>query len=111
MRRDDAEVDQQGLQQIIRGGRCGRRHGHERAAIELIDEGRPDAEFHALSAHLAAADAATKSTAATIQILGAMGFTSEHDAHLFMKRAHVWSQMLGGSSEQLARLLELDEPR
>jgi len=76
-------------------------------AALATDEGRADADFHALSAHLVAADAAELSTAATIQILGGMGFTFEHDAHLFAKRAHVLSQTLGGTSAQLGRVLDL----
>lgn len=79
-------------------------------AALAIDEGRPDAEFHALTAHFTAAEAANFASAATIQILGGMGFTHEHDAHLYMKRALVWSQVLGGTADQLARLLELPEP-
>jgi alkylation response protein AidB-like acyl-CoA dehydrogenase len=40
------------------------------------DESRPDADFHALSAHLVAAEAAEFSSAAALQIMGGMGFTS-----------------------------------
>jgi alkylation response protein AidB-like acyl-CoA dehydrogenase len=79
------------------------------AAI-AIDEARPDAEFHALTAHLTAADAANFAAAATIQILGGMGFTHEHDAHLYMKRALLWSHVLGDTPAHLARVLELPEP-
>jgi alkylation response protein AidB-like acyl-CoA dehydrogenase len=79
-------------------------------AALAVDEGRSDAELQALSAHVAAAAAAEFATATTVQVLGGMGFTHEHDAHLYVKRALVWSQAFGGSSTQLARLLELPEP-
>jgi alkylation response protein AidB-like acyl-CoA dehydrogenase len=76
-------------------------------AALCIDEGRNDAELHALSAHMVASQAAESSAAATIQILGGMGFTFEHDAQLYVKRAYVLSLLLGGTSALLNRLLEL----
>lgn len=76
-------------------------------AALCIDEGRDDAELHALSAHMVASQAAEASAAATIQILGGMGFTFEHDAQLYVKRAYVQSLLLGGTSALLNRLLEL----
>jgi alkylation response protein AidB-like acyl-CoA dehydrogenase len=76
-------------------------------AALCIDEGRGDAELHALSAHMVASQAAEASGAATIQILGGMGFTFEHDAQLYVKRAYVLSLLLGGTSALLNRLLEL----
>jgi alkylation response protein AidB-like acyl-CoA dehydrogenase len=79
------------------------------AAI-AIDEGRPDAELQSLSAHVTASAAASFAAAATIQILGGMGFTHEHDAHLYMKRALLWSHVFGGTSAQLARLLDQPAP-
>jgi alkylation response protein AidB-like acyl-CoA dehydrogenase len=72
------------------------------------DEGREDAEFHAVSALLVATRAAESSTAATIQVLGGMGFTFEHDAQLYLKRAHVLSRLFGGAAVQLERLLTLE---
>ncbi len=79
-------------------------------AALAIDEAREDAEFQALSAHVAAAGAAEFSTSTTIQVLGGMGFTHEHDAHLYVKRAEVWRRTLGGMPTHLARLLELSGP-
>ena len=72
------------------------------------DEGRADADFHAASALLTANRAAETSTAATIQVLGGMGFTFEHDAQLYLKRGHVLSRLFGGVNAQLGRLLMLD---
>lgn len=71
------------------------------------DEGRRDAEFHATSALVVATEAAERSTAATIQVLGGMGFTFEHDAHLFVKRARVVARLFGAPSDHLAHLLTL----
>ena len=68
-----------------------------------------DPELQALSAHVAAAAAAEFATATTVQVLGGMGFTHEHDAHLYVKRAILLAQTLGGASTQLSRLLDLPE--
>jgi alkylation response protein AidB-like acyl-CoA dehydrogenase len=75
-----------------------------------IDEGRADGEFHALSAHVTAAQAAEFATGATLQVMGGMGFTHEHDVHLYVKRAELWSHAFGGIGAQLQRLLDLPEP-
>ncbi len=78
-------------------------------AAVATDEGRPDAELHALSAHVVSAEAAQLGSAATVQVMGGMGFTFEHDAHLFAKRSFVLSQFFGGTNALLGRLLELPE--
>jgi alkylation response protein AidB-like acyl-CoA dehydrogenase len=75
-----------------------------------IDEGRPDAEFQALTAHATAAAAADFATAATLQIMGGMGFTHEHDVHLYVKRMELLSHTFGVPGLWLTRLLELPEP-
>ncbi len=71
------------------------------------DEGRADADFHAVSAHLVAAEAAEFTTTNTIQVLGGMGFTFEHDGHLYAKRAVVLGHLFGGATTQLTQLLGL----
>jgi len=75
-----------------------------------IDERRPDAEFHALTAHAIAAAAAVDATGATLQILGGMGFTHEHDVHLYLKRAELLGRVLGLPAMWLDRLLRLPGP-
>lgn len=80
-------------------------------AALTTDEGREDADFHALSAHLVAAEAAEFATAATVQILGGIGYSFEHDAHLYVKRTHVMSRLFGGIAAQLTRLLGQPAPR
>ena len=57
-----------------------------RAALSLT-EGDPDASVHASAAKAAASDAAVKVSELALQCHGAIGYTVEHDLHLFMKRA------------------------
>jgi alkylation response protein AidB-like acyl-CoA dehydrogenase len=76
-------------------------------AALAVDEGRGDAEFQTLSAKVVAADAAERNAGATIQVLGGMGFSFEHDANLYLKRAHVLSSLFGETSETLSRLITL----
>ena len=55
-------------------------------------------------------DAFYRCTADAIQLHGGIGFTWEHDAHLYFKRARAVSSLLGSPSwqrEQLARLMGL----
>ncbi|MGA9869612.1 MAG: acyl-CoA dehydrogenase family protein, partial [Rhodococcus sp. (in: high G+C Gram-positive bacteria)] len=59
-----------------------------------------------LSAGVAGAlalDAAVDTAKDCIQILGGIGFTWEHDAHLYLRRALVLRQVLGGSTRWRAR--------
>jgi alkylation response protein AidB-like acyl-CoA dehydrogenase len=42
-----------------------------------------------------------------IQVLGGIGITWEHDAHLYMRRAYALAQILGGKSHWLRRSAEL----
>jgi alkylation response protein AidB-like acyl-CoA dehydrogenase len=74
-------------------------------AAVAADEQRADARFHALSARITAADAAEANATRTVQTMGGMGFTFEHDAHLLVKRALVLRSTLGGDHELLAELL------
>jgi alkylation response protein AidB-like acyl-CoA dehydrogenase len=76
-------------------------------AALALDEGREDAEYQALSAKVVAGHAAEQNAAATVQVLGGMGFTFEHDANLYMKRAYVLDYVLGDERETLSRLIEL----
>jgi alkylation response protein AidB-like acyl-CoA dehydrogenase len=85
-------------------------HAQMLFAALAVDEGRPDAEFHSLAAHVTAAAAAEFATGATLQIFGGMGFTHEHDVQLYVKRTAVLSRVLGLPGQWLQRLLELPEP-
>ncbi|MCW2897800.1 MAG: putative Acyl-CoA dehydrogenase [Streptosporangiaceae bacterium] len=74
------------------------------AAISLRS-GRGDAEFQVLAANVVAGRAALDNAAASIQVHGGMGYTYEHDAHLYLKRAHVVEQFFGSTRDQLGGLL------
>lgn len=56
----------------------------------------PEAGFHAASAKLVASNAAKLNCADNVQNHGAIGFTVEHDAGLFARRAHMFEFALGG---------------
>jgi alkylation response protein AidB-like acyl-CoA dehydrogenase len=73
-----------------------------------LGSGRPDAEFQVFAASVVAGRAAIDNSAASIQVHGGMGYTDEHDAHLYLKRAHVLSRFFGTSRGSLASLLAAD---
>jgi alkylation response protein AidB-like acyl-CoA dehydrogenase len=52
-------------------------------------------------------DAAKLNARDCIQVLGGIGITWEHDAHLYMRRAYALAQFLGGKSHWLRRSAEL----
>ena len=65
-----------------------------------------------IAAAVAAATAVTAATANAkdcIQVLGGIGITWEHEAHLYLRRAYGISQFLGGSSRWLRRVVALSE--
>lgn len=76
------------------------------AALALAED-RPDAEFHAAAALTVSADAALSNTSENIQIHGGMGYTHEHDAQLYAKRARVLDQLLVSSRETLQLISSL----
>ncbi|MEO6083762.1 MAG: acyl-CoA dehydrogenase family protein, partial [Umezawaea sp.] len=65
---------------------------------------------HPLAAAVAAAvalDAAVDNAKDCIQVLGGIGFTWEHDAHRYLRRALVLRQLAGGSAKWRRRAAEL----
>ncbi|WP_199431822.1 acyl-CoA dehydrogenase [Qaidamihabitans albus] len=65
---------------------------------------------HALAAAVAAGgalDAAVDNAKDCIQVLGGIGFTWEHDAHRYLRRAVSLRQLLGGSARWRRRAAEL----
>jgi alkylation response protein AidB-like acyl-CoA dehydrogenase len=77
------------------------------AAISL-GSGRADAEFQVLAANVVAGRAAIGNAAGGIQVHGGMGYTDEHNSHLFLKRAHVLDQFFGTRRDSLAGLLSAE---
>jgi alkylation response protein AidB-like acyl-CoA dehydrogenase len=56
-------------------------------AARAVGEGEESGEFAAASAAVLAADAAVSGAHECIQVLGGIGYTWEHDAHLYYRRA------------------------
>jgi alkylation response protein AidB-like acyl-CoA dehydrogenase len=79
-------------------------------AALAVDEERADTALQCLSALVVAADAGERNAAATVQVLGGMGFTFEHDANLYVKRAFLLAQLLGSVRSALGRLVLLPGP-
>jgi alkylation response protein AidB-like acyl-CoA dehydrogenase len=69
-----------------------------------------DPTAHPLAAAVAAAvalDAAVENAKDCVQVLGGLGYTWEHDAHLYLRRALALRQWLGGTSRWRRRAAEL----
>lgn len=68
-------------------------------AARALDSGDETAEFAASVAGVVAPDAAVQCAADCIQVLGGIGFTWEHDVHLYYRRALTLRGLLGRSSD------------
>ncbi|MEU7819082.1 acyl-CoA dehydrogenase family protein [Pseudonocardia sp. NPDC049154] len=77
----------------------------EGAALAVAED-RPDAAAAAAAAYLTASAALEFVTAETIQIHGGIGFTWEHPAHLYFRRARASQNLLGGPTAAHDRLLD-----
>jgi alkylation response protein AidB-like acyl-CoA dehydrogenase len=66
-----------------------------------------DLPFAAAAAAALALDAAVDNVKDAIQVLGGIGFTWEHDAHLYLRRALALRQLLGGSGTWRGRVATL----
>ena len=75
-----------------------------RAAWSL-DHGDPDASVHASMAKAKASEAATLAARSALQVHGAIGYTWEHDLHLWMKRAWALARAWGDAGSQRAVVL------
>ncbi|MFI5909314.1 acyl-CoA dehydrogenase family protein [Dactylosporangium sp. NPDC051541] len=73
-------------------------------ALRRLDEDAEDASLAASVAKLAATDAYLAAAEGAIQTYGGIGFTWEHPAHIYLKRAHTNSQ-LGGNTERHLELV------
>ena len=79
------------------------------AATAVAD---PDDQQLAIAAAIAAAtgiEAAKANAKDCIQVLGGIGITWEHDAHLYLRRAYGISRFLGGRSRWLRRIATLTQ--
>jgi len=71
------------------------------------DEAPAEHPFAAAAAAALALDDAVDNAKDGIQVLGGIGFTWEHDAHLYLRRALALRQLLGGSRGWRTRLARL----
>lgn len=81
-------------------------HGVLYAAYAL-DEGLPGAQLAVSVAKAKASDVARDVTAAMIQYHGGIGYTWEHDAHFFFKRAKRLEYAYGSGNEHRERIAQL----
>jgi alkylation response protein AidB-like acyl-CoA dehydrogenase len=72
-----------------------------------FDESEPDAARRASMAKAAASDAANLAASVALQVHGAIGYTWEHDLHLWMKRAWSLAAAWGDAGWHRARLMGL----
>ncbi len=78
------------------------------AAMEAAGAGdTAQLSIAAAVAAAAAIDAAKHNGRDCIQVLGGIGFTWEHDAHLYLRRAYATAQILGGHGSWLRRVAAL----
>ncbi|WP_330255084.1 acyl-CoA/acyl-ACP dehydrogenase [Nocardia sp. NBC_00565] len=77
-------------------------------AAVCLASARPNTLAQVLAARAVAASAAVDNGAACIHVHGGMGYTYEHNAHLYLKRAHVYKHLIAEPSEVLAELLSQD---
>ncbi|MEU9210040.1 acyl-CoA dehydrogenase [Streptomyces sp. NPDC048415] len=76
-------------------------------AARAIQEGDAAKELVSALAAGTALDAACSCAKDCVQILGGIGFTWEHDAHLYLRRAVVARQLLGAGAGHLRRAARL----
>jgi alkylation response protein AidB-like acyl-CoA dehydrogenase len=75
-------------------------------AAWLADE-EPDSIWtDGRSAVVCCAEAFELAARTTVQVLGGIGFTAEHEAHLYLKRAHSTRYLLAGPDEHLDALAD-----
>ena len=80
----------------------------EQAAALAWDAARaPDGSLSAPAAAALALDAAVDNAKDCVQILGGIGFTWEHDAHLYLRRALANRQLIGGSARWRRQVADL----
>jgi alkylation response protein AidB-like acyl-CoA dehydrogenase len=76
-------------------------------AARAIDDAPAELPIAAAAAAAYVLDAAVDNAKDCIQVLGGIGFTWEHDAHLYLRRALALRQLLGGSARWRDRAADL----
>ena len=76
-------------------------------AAYAVDTGRPDATLAVSIAKSKAADTARKATSDMIQYHGGIGYTWEHDAHFYFKRAKRLEYAYGDAAQHRERIAQL----
>jgi alkylation response protein AidB-like acyl-CoA dehydrogenase len=76
-------------------------------AAHVVETGADGADLAVAVAKAKASDAAVAATAAMIQYHGGIGYTWEHEAHLFYKRAKRLAGQYGDADAQRARIATL----
>ena len=84
---------------------CGRSAVYH--ASEAVAGGQPDAPLAAALAYAYCSRAFTRAAKECIQVHGGIGYTWEHDAHLYLRRAKSSELLFGPPARQRARLAEL----
>ena len=92
----------------LRAGRRGRR-GRSQPRLRQSDSDDPQLSIAAAVAAAAGIELAKANAKDCIQVLGGIGITWEHDAHLYLRRAYGISQFLGGPSRWLRRVAALTQ--
>ncbi|MCU1476766.1 MAG: putative Acyl-CoA dehydrogenase [Subtercola sp.] len=84
----------------------------EAASAQLLyaaaagDAESADFGYQASIARVVASRAAISNAEANIQVHGGMGYTYEHDAHLYVKRARVWANLIGSRTFHLSAVID-----
>jgi alkylation response protein AidB-like acyl-CoA dehydrogenase len=76
-------------------------------AAWAVDEGVPEAPLAAAMAKAYVSDAYRKAAGDGIQLHGGIGFTWEHDLHLYFKRAKSSEVTFGDATAQRERVAQL----
>jgi alkylation response protein AidB-like acyl-CoA dehydrogenase len=80
-------------------------------AAWCIGAGDPDASIAASTAKIWCSDAAKRVMSSALQVHGGIGFTWEHDLHLFLKRSQLDQVSFGDASYHRQRLTAMLRPR
>ena len=80
-------------------------------AAWCVGAGAPDASVAASTAKIWCSDASKRVMASALQVHGGIGFTWEHDLHLFLKRAQLDQLSFGDAVFHRERLAQLLRPK